>query len=510
VRLDIVIPTIGRPQLTALLDSLEHTIRPDPRIPPPMLYLVDDRPPGRHAPLDERPFGARIRILRCGGRGPAAARNIGWRAGSADWVVFLDDDVEVTAGWWPALLADLRDQPDRVAGVQGRITVPLPHDRRPTDFERTTASLQTARWITADFAYRRAALVAVGGFDERFPRAFREDSDIALRMRDAGYQLRSGSRHTLHPVRPADRWVSVRQQRGNADDVLMRRLHSRGWRRRAEAPVGRLPQHVLTCAAAFGAVAALAAGRRTLARAAALGWLANWIEFSWRRIAPGPRTSAEVLTMAVTSAVIPPVACWHRLAGLLRHRGVRRCDLPEAVLLDRDGTIVRDVPYNGDPAAVRPVPGARRALRRLRRAGIPLAVVSNQSGIGRGVLTEAQVAAVNARIEELLGPFDGWFVCPHTAQDGCECRKPKPGLVLAAARSLGVRPERCVLIGDIGADVAAAAGAGAQAILVPTPATRAEEMAAADRLAPDLPAAVRSILTGAGPATVPVTTGGSR
>jgi beta-phosphoglucomutase-like phosphatase (HAD superfamily) len=78
--------------------------------------------------------------------------------------------------------------------------------------------------------------------------------------------------------------------------------------------------------------------------------------------------------------------------------------------------------------------------------------------------------------------------------------------VLAAARSLGVRPERCLLIGDIGADVAAAAGAGAQAILVPTPATRPEEVAAADLLAPDLPAAVRSILTGA----VPASRGGCR
>jgi histidinol-phosphate phosphatase family protein len=123
-------------------------------------------------------------------------------------------------------------------------------------------------------------------------------------------------------------------------------------------------------------------------------------------------------------------------------------------------------------------------------------VVSNQSGIGRGLLTDAQVHAVNSRIERLLGPFDGWFVCPHTAQDDCSCRKPKPGLVLAAARSLGVRPEHCLVIGDIGADVVAAAEAGAEAILVPTPATRPEEAAAAGRLAPDLSTAVRQILTG--------------
>jgi HAD superfamily hydrolase (TIGR01662 family) len=488
---DIVIPTVGRPSLAVLLDGLAGTLA----LPLPKVFVVDDRPTGD--PLAPAQLGAGLRVLRSGGRGPAAARNTGWRAADADWVVFLDDDVEVPPGWWPALLADLAGQPPEVAGVQGRITVPLPADRRPTDFERNTAGLADARWITADLAYRRAALQAVGGFDERFRRAYREDSEIALRMLDAGYRLCLGDRRTRHPVRPADRWISVRQQRGNADDVLMCRLHGRTWRRRAGAPVGRLPQHVLATAAGLGCLCAAAAGRRRLARLAGLAWLVNWAEFSWRRIAPGPRTPAELLTMAVTSAVVPAAACWHRLAGLLRYRSVRRADLPAAVLLDRDGTIVHDVPYNGDPAAVRPVPGARRALRRLRRAGIPIAVVSNQSGIGRGLLSAAEVAAVNARIEQLLGPFDGWFVCPHAAQDGCSCRKPESGLVLAAAHALGVPPERCLLIGDIGADVVAAAGAGARSILVPTPATRSDEVAAAGRTAADLSAAVRQILTGA-------------
>jgi histidinol-phosphate phosphatase family protein len=489
---DIVIPTVGRPSLAVLLDGLACSIAGSSA--PPRVFVVDDRPAGD--PLFQRQVGAGLRVLRSGGRGPAAARNVGWRAAEADWVAFLDDDVEVSADWWPALLADLAGQPPEVAGVQGRITVPLPADRRPTDFERSTAGLAGARWITADLAYRRSALQAVGGFDERFRRAYREDSDIALRMLDAGYRLRIGDRQTRHPVRPADRWISVRQQRGNADDVLIRRLHGPGWRRRAEAPVGRLPQHLLATAAGLGWLLAAVGRRRRLGGLAGLAWLANWAEFSWRRIRPGPRTPAELLTLSLTSAIIPPAACWHRLAGLMRYRSVRRADLPAAVLLDRDGTIVHDVPYNGDPAAVRPVPGARRALRRLRRAGIPIAVVSNQSGIGRGLLSPAEVAAVNARIEQLLGPFDGWFVCPHTAQDGCSCRKPEPGLVLAAARALGVPPDRCLLIGDIGADLAAATGAGARSILVPTPATRPDEVAAADRTAADLPAAVRQILAG--------------
>ncbi len=171
---------------------------------------------------------------------------------------------------------------------------------------------------------------------------------------------------------------------------------------------------------------------------------------------------------------------------------------PAAVLLDRDGTLVVDVPYNGDPDAVVPVPGAAAAVRRLRAAGVRLAVVSNQSGIARGLLTEEQVRAVNARVEELLGPLGPWCVCPHGPEDGCACRKPRPGLVLQAARALGVAPADCAVVGDIGADVGAAAAAGARAVLVPTPVTRAEEVDAAREagvpVATDLRAAVALLL----------------
>ncbi len=134
---------------------------------------------------------------------------------------------------------------------------------------------------------------------------------------------------------------------------------------------------------------------------------------------------------------------------------------PCAVLFDRDETIVVDVPFNGDPDRVEPAHNARALLDRLRAAGLPLAVVSNQSGVGRGYITAAQVDAVNRRIDELLGPFAGFFVCPHSPQDACECRKPKPKLIFDAARALGVDPACCVVVGDRESDVEAARNAGA-------------------------------------------------
>ncbi|MFI2432906.1 D-glycero-alpha-D-manno-heptose-1,7-bisphosphate 7-phosphatase [Streptomyces sp. NPDC018693] len=166
----------------------------------------------------------------------------------------------------------------------------------------------------------------------------------------------------------------------------------------------------------------------------------------------------------------------------------------DAVLFDRDGTLVEDVPYNPDPARVRPLPGVREALGLLRGQGVAIGVVSNQSGVARGLLSREQVWRVNERVEELLGPFDVWAVCPHGPDDGCGCRKPRPGLVLRAAGWLGVLPGRVVVIGDIGSDVEAARRAGARGILVPTAQTRPEETATAPVVAPDLLTAVQALL----------------
>ncbi|CAM5344939.1 HAD-IIIA family hydrolase [Streptomyces pilosus] len=185
-----------------------------------------------------------------------------------------------------------------------------------------------------------------------------------------------------------------------------------------------------------------------------------------------------------------------------------------AVLFDRDGTLVHDVPYNADPARVRPVDGARAALDALRARGIRTGVVTNQSGIARGLLTEADAHRVNRRVDELLGPFDVWALCPHGPDDGCPCRKPRPGMVLWAAGRIGAAPADCVVIGDIGADMEAARRAGAHGILVPTPQTRPEETAAAPHVAPDLPAAVRLVLDtppwGRAPLTPPPSGPGAR
>jgi GT2 family glycosyltransferase len=309
--ISIVVPTVGRSSLGVLLDALVLPADAE-------LLVVDDRErPG--APL---PVPGFAKVLTGRAAGPAAARNVGWRAARYDWVAFLDDDVVPGPDWYARLVDDLAVAAD-VGGVQGRLHVPLPAGRRPTDWERVTAGLADGAWLTADMAYRRSALDAVGGFDERFPRAFRVDADLAYRVRAAGWRLVRGTRTVTHPVRPEDRWVSLRTQRGNADDALLRRLYGRRWRDLLDVTAGRRARHGAVPAAGIAALACAALGRRRAARWAAAAWLAGTAEFAAARIAPGPRTAAEVATMSATSAIIPPLAVAHWLGGWWRHRDAR-------------------------------------------------------------------------------------------------------------------------------------------------------------------------------------------
>ena len=168
------------------------------------------------------------------------------------------------------------------------------------------------------------------------------------------------------------------------------------------------------------------------------------------------------------------------------------------VLLDRDGTLIVDRNYLGDPEGVELLPGAVAGLRRMKALGLGLAIVTNQSGIARGRLTERSVAAVHDRLRAMLARegivLDGIYVCPHGPDDDCACRKPRPGLVFSAIRRFQSDAKHVAVIGDIGADVEAAARAGALGILVPTERTRQAEIRNAPIVVSDLVAAVRRAL----------------
>ncbi|MDL5204547.1 HAD-IIIA family hydrolase [Streptomyces sp. ALI-76-A] len=168
----------------------------------------------------------------------------------------------------------------------------------------------------------------------------------------------------------------------------------------------------------------------------------------------------------------------------------------KAVLFERDGVLVEDVPDNADPGRIRPVAGAREAVGLLRLHGISTGVLTDQPAVARGLLSDADVRRVDRHVDDLLGPFDVWGVCPHGPDDGCRCRAPEPGLILWAAGRVCTAPADCVVVGDLGAHVEAARRAGGHGILVPSDRTPQREATRADHVAPDVLTAVRALLTG--------------
>ena len=144
-----------------------------------------------------------------------------------------------------------------------------------------------------------------------------------------------------------------------------------------------------------------------------------------------------------------------------------------AVFLDRDGTLIEDVGFLGEPEGVIVLPTVVDALRTLAQHGFATIVISNQSGIGRGLLDEPKVRAVNTEIARRLGndgvAIDGWYWCPHVSSDACDCRKPEPLLVHRAVAEHGLRLDGGAMIGDRGSDVALGQRVGIPGILVPGP-----------------------------------------
>jgi len=155
-------------------------------------------------------------------------------------------------------------------------------------------------------------------------------------------------------------------------------------------------------------------------------------------------------------------------AVFFMHSGTR-----PAVLLDRDGTLIEDQGYPRDPGRVRLLPGVAEALRSFKAAGLPLAVVSNQSGLGRGLVSPEGARAVHARLEELLAAegvrLDGAYYCPHAPQEGCACRKPSPALLLRACADLGAAPALSFMVGDKPSDAEGGKRAGCSSVLLGTP-----------------------------------------
>jgi D-glycero-D-manno-heptose 1,7-bisphosphate phosphatase len=167
-----------------------------------------------------------------------------------------------------------------------------------------------------------------------------------------------------------------------------------------------------------------------------------------------------------------------------------------AVFLDRDGTLMRDVDYCGDPKDVHVFEGASRALRRLKQHGYQLIVITNQSGIGRGYFSENQYRAVEREVARQLGNgvIDATYYCPHLPEDKCTCRKPSPEMILKAAGDYELDLSRSFFVGDKKSDIECGRNAGVKTILTLTGYGKETDQNLADFVAENLTEAADLIL----------------
>ncbi len=318
----VVIPTYKRPPLLArCLAALGAQTLAHDRFE---VIVVDD---GRDAATRETvaAFAETHRVLHvvciepAGTRGPAAARNRGWQIAGAMIIAFTDDDTIPAPDWLDAGLRVLQARPQAVA-VAGAIQVPLNAARiaQPTDHERNIKLLERAGFVTANCFVRRPALEAIGGFDERFTRAWREDTDLYFNLRRAGPVVHAREPLVLHPVR-TPRWgQSVRSHSNLLFDALLYKKHRElYWRFVRPGPPWR---YYATVLAALLALLGLASGSPVLAAAAGSAWLLLTARFMAQRLRGTSAALLDRIEVVLTSIAIPFVAVFWRLAGAVRWR----------------------------------------------------------------------------------------------------------------------------------------------------------------------------------------------
>lgn len=314
----VVVPTYRRPDL--LRRCMEALCAQDIEPQRYEIVVCDDGPDEATRALVERiaareaSRGLAVHYLAVTAtQGPAGARNAGWRAAHAPNIAFTDDDTIPQPNWLRAGLASLAD----AQAAAGRVVVPLRDV--PTDYELDASGLERAEFVTANVFVQREALLAVGGFDERFTSAWREDSDLQFSLLSIGVTVaRADDAVVVHPVRPAHWGVSLSQQRKSRFEALLFRKHPSFYRERIGARPPVLYYVILI--ALLVTPMALAAGQRAVAAAAALVWLGGTAWFCARRLRATRRDARHVLEMAWTSLWIPFLSIFWRLNGAVRYR----------------------------------------------------------------------------------------------------------------------------------------------------------------------------------------------
>ncbi|KIF83671.1 glycosyl transferase family 2 [Noviherbaspirillum autotrophicum] len=315
----IVVPTRGRPQLlNRCIASLVLQRFEPSRFE---IIIVDDGPDDDTRDIvvgwSAHTAGTGpdiVYIPSMGPHGPAAARNHGWRAARGGIIAFTDDDTIARADWLRNGVLAFNDD---VHAVRGRIVMPV--SGTPTDYQLDAKNLETAEFVTANCFVRRRVLEDVGGFDERFRFAWREDSDLYFRLLEYSASIAHAPNAVMtHPIRPAGWGVSLSQLKKIQFDALLFKKHPGLYRQKIRAKP-RWDFYLTVAALAVCMVSLLAALAET-AVAAGLVWLFMTARFCAQRLKRTSHSPSHIAEMLITSILIPPLAVFWRAVGAFKFR----------------------------------------------------------------------------------------------------------------------------------------------------------------------------------------------
>jgi hypothetical protein len=315
----VVVPTKGRPQLLNRCIASLVLQRFDPASFE--IIIVDDGPSDDTREIvqswSQHTEGSGpdvIYLPSMGPHGPAAARNLGWRAARGAIIAFTDDDTIARADW---LQNGLDAFDEHVDAVWGRIVMPL--NGTPTDYELDAKGLEKAEFVTANCFCRKEMLESVDGFDERFRFAWREDADLYFNLiSHSAHIVHAPNAVMTHPIRPAHWGVSLSQVKKVQFDALLFKKHPALYRQKIRAKP-RWDFYLTVLSMLVTALAGLE-GMMETAVIAALAWFFMTARFCARRLRNTSKKPSHVAEMIVTSVLIPPMAVFWRAVGAIKFR----------------------------------------------------------------------------------------------------------------------------------------------------------------------------------------------
>lgn len=316
MRITVVIPTYGRPELlrkclTALnsqtFDKSTYEV-----------IVVSDGPDRKTADLVQSFSEECTYLLRFLStdrkRGPAAARNLGWINSYAELIAFTDDDTVPDKNWLTNIWRNYNQE--EYAAFTGRVIVPV--SSPPTDYERNVYNLETAEFVTANCACTKAALIRVGGFDERFQIAWREDSDLHFKFLENSIPIKKINASVLHPVRKAPWGISIKEQKKGVFNALLYKKYPDLYRQRIKPRPSW--NYYLMVFSFLTIPPALISGSNAVALAAFCLWVLLLTSFTWKRLESTSRSKEHVIEMIITSIIIPFASIYWQFYGAWKYR----------------------------------------------------------------------------------------------------------------------------------------------------------------------------------------------